>query len=52
MKITAQDLVGLGIVDRIVGEPAGGPDRCPRRAGRDSAMVAFVRTGLLLTEPR
>jgi acetyl-CoA carboxylase carboxyl transferase subunit alpha len=32
MKITAQDLVGLGIVDRIVGEPAGGAHSDPDAA--------------------
>ena len=32
MKITAQDLVGLGIVDRIVTEPAGGAHSDPDAA--------------------
>jgi acetyl-CoA carboxylase carboxyl transferase subunit alpha len=36
MKITAQDLIGLGIVDRIVGEPAGGAHSDP------DAMVQLV----------
>jgi len=37
MKITAQDLIGLGIVDRIIEEPAGGahadPDAAIRAVG-------------------
>jgi acetyl-CoA carboxylase carboxyl transferase subunit alpha len=36
MKITAQDLIGLGIVDRIVDEPAGGAHSDPE------AMVTAV----------
>ncbi|MET0338323.1 MAG: acetyl-CoA carboxylase carboxyltransferase subunit alpha [Caulobacter sp.] len=32
MKITAQDLIKLGIVDRIVGEPAGGAHSDPSAA--------------------
>ncbi|MDG2520851.1 acetyl-CoA carboxylase carboxyltransferase subunit alpha [Caulobacter segnis] len=32
MKITAQDLIKLGIVDRIVGEPAGGAHSDPAAA--------------------
>jgi acetyl-CoA carboxylase carboxyl transferase subunit alpha len=32
MKITAQDLVKLGVVDRIVGEPAGGAHSDPEAA--------------------
>ena len=29
MKITAQDLIGLGVVDRIIEEPAGGAHADP-----------------------
>jgi acetyl-CoA carboxylase carboxyl transferase subunit alpha len=32
MKITAQDLIGLGVVDRIVEEPAGGAHSDPEAA--------------------
>jgi acetyl-CoA carboxylase carboxyl transferase subunit alpha len=32
MKITAADLLALGIVDRIVGEPLGGAQRDPEAA--------------------
>ena len=32
MKITAQDLIGLGIVDRIIEEPAGGAHADPEAA--------------------
>ena len=35
MKITAQDLIGLGIVDRIIEEPAGGAHADPERAIRN-----------------
>ncbi|HEX6859647.1 MAG TPA: acetyl-CoA carboxylase carboxyltransferase subunit alpha [Caulobacteraceae bacterium] len=34
MKITAQDLIGLGVVDRIVDEPAGGAHSDPEAAIR------------------
>jgi acetyl-CoA carboxylase carboxyl transferase subunit alpha len=37
MKITAQDLKGLGIIDVIISEPIGG-------AHRDTALI-FKRTG-------
>ena len=29
MKVTAQDLLGLGVIDRIVAEPMGGAHRNP-----------------------
>ena len=32
MKMTAQDLLGLGVIDRIVAEPAGGAQRDPAAA--------------------
>jgi acetyl-CoA carboxylase carboxyl transferase subunit alpha len=32
MKITAQDLLSLGVVDRIIDEPLGGAHRDPQRA--------------------
>jgi acetyl-CoA carboxylase carboxyl transferase subunit alpha len=32
MKITAADLLGLGVVDRVVGEPLGGAHRDPEAA--------------------
>ena len=32
MKVTAQDLLGLGVIDRIVKEPVGGAHRDPARA--------------------
>ena len=34
MKITAQDLSGSGVIDRIVPEPAGGAHRDPAAAAR------------------
>ena len=32
MQVTAQDLKKLGVIDRIVAEPAGGAHRDPARA--------------------
>jgi acetyl-CoA carboxylase carboxyl transferase subunit alpha len=32
MKITAQDLMGLGVIDSIIGEPVGGAHRAPATA--------------------
>ena len=32
MKVTAQDLAELGVIDRIVPEPVGGAHRDPRAA--------------------
>jgi acetyl-CoA carboxylase carboxyl transferase subunit alpha len=34
MKVTAQDLLGLGVIDRIVKEPAGGAHRDPEAAAK------------------
>ena len=39
MKITAQDLLGLGVIDRIVTEPVGGAHRDPAMA-----MEALAKT--------
>ncbi len=36
MKITAQDLYGLGVIDRIIIEPIGGAHRDPERAMQDT----------------
>ena len=40
MKITAQHLIKLGVIDRIVGEPSGGAHRDPAAAAR--ALVAVI----------
>ncbi|MEQ1498934.1 MAG: acetyl-CoA carboxylase carboxyltransferase subunit alpha [Novosphingobium sp.] len=40
MKVTAQDLLGLGVIDRIVKEPVGGAHRDPDLAGR--ALAAAI----------
>ena len=37
MKVTAQDLLGLGVIDRIVPEPVGGAHREPAVAARSLA---------------
>ena len=34
MKVTAQDLLGLGVIDRIVKEPVGGAHRDPEAAAK------------------
>ena len=41
MRITAQDLLSLGVVDRIVAEPVGGAHRDPE-AAMDSLKSAIV----------
>lgn len=43
MKITADDLVGLGIVDRVVPEPLGGAHKDPLRTA-DNLKSAIVET--------
>src|SRR5262245_5648264 len=40
LKLTAPDLLGLGVVDRVVGEPAGGAHRDP------AAMAVTLRAAL------
>ena len=40
MKMTAKDLVDLGVVDRIVGEPVGGAHRDP--AAASAALAAAL----------
>jgi acetyl-CoA carboxylase carboxyl transferase subunit alpha len=40
MKMTAQDLAGIGVIDRIVREPVGGAQRDP--AGAVAALVAAL----------
>jgi acetyl-CoA carboxylase carboxyl transferase subunit alpha len=39
MRITAQDLEGLGVVDRIVPEPVGGAQRDPAQATANLKQV-------------
>mgnify|MGYP003112026423 CR=1 FL=1 len=39
MKVTAQDLMGLGVIDRIVPEPVGGAHRDPQSAISSLAAV-------------
>ncbi|MFN5903148.1 MAG: acetyl-CoA carboxylase carboxyl transferase subunit alpha, partial [Novosphingobium sp.] len=38
MKVTAQDLLALGVIDRIVREPVGGAHRAP-----DIAIAALTK---------
>ena len=42
MKVTAQDLKGLGVIDRIVPEPVGGAHRDP--------VVAATSLGAAIAE--
>ena len=39
MKVTAQDLLGLGVIDRIIKEPVGGAHRDPAAATRTLAAA-------------
>ncbi len=39
MKVTAQDLLGLGVIDRIVKEPVGGAHRDPAKAAASLAKA-------------
>ncbi len=39
MKVTAQDLLGLGVIDRIVKEPVGGAHRDPEAASKSLASA-------------
>jgi acetyl-CoA carboxylase carboxyl transferase subunit alpha len=45
MKITAQDLLGFGVIDGIIPEPAGGAHRHPETVMRNTAdaITAFLR---------
>lgn len=45
MKITAQDLLGFGVIDGIIHEPAGGAHRHPEAVmtGTRDAIAAFLR---------
>src|SRR3569623_844997 len=45
MKITAQDLLGFGVIDGIIAEPAGGAHRHPETimANTADAMTNFLR---------
>lgn len=47
LKITAQDLVPLGIVDRIVPEPFGGAHRDPEMASRNLKRILLDELGNL-----
>ncbi|HSG54331.1 MAG TPA: acetyl-CoA carboxylase carboxyltransferase subunit alpha [Paracoccaceae bacterium] len=47
MKMTAQDLVGLGVVDRIVPEPVGGAHRDPAAASAALASALGEELDLL-----
>ncbi len=44
MKVTAQDLKGLGVIDAIVPEPLGGAHRDP--GGAISALGAAIEASL------
>jgi len=52
MKMTAQDLLALGVIDRIVEEPVGGAHRDPRNAALDlGAAIAQELDGLAKKSP-
>jgi acetyl-CoA carboxylase carboxyl transferase subunit alpha len=55
LKITAPDLLALGIIDGIVKEPAGGAHTDPQAAGRcidDALSAALAELGALPSERR
>ena len=45
LKLTAQDLLRLGVVDTIVPEPLGGAHRAPERRSPPSATRSTRRCG-------
>ncbi|MEQ1495968.1 MAG: acetyl-CoA carboxylase carboxyltransferase subunit alpha [Novosphingobium sp.] len=47
MKVTAQDLLGLGVIDRIVKEPVGGAHRNPELAAKSLASAIGEELDLL-----
>lgn len=47
MKVTAQDLLGLGVIDRIVMEPVGGAHRNPELAAKSLASAIGEELDLL-----
>lgn len=52
MKVTAQDLLALGVIDRIVEEPVGGAHRDPREASLAlGAAIAQELDGLTRKTP-
>ena len=52
MKVTAQDLLALGVIDRIVEEPVGGAHRDPREASLAlGAAIAQELDGLARKTP-
>ena len=52
MKVTAQDLLQLGVIDRIVAEPVGGAHRTPERAIRATGdAIAAALPALMKQAP-
>ena len=51
MKVTAQDLLGLGVIDRIVKEPVGGAHRDPAVAAQALARAIGEELDLLSKLP-
>ena len=49
MKTTAQDLLGLGVIDRIVKEPVGGAHRDPAQAAETLSKALVEELDLLAT---
>ncbi len=47
MKVTAQDLLGLGVIDRIVKEPVGGAHRAPMVAAANLGQAIEQELGTL-----
>jgi acetyl-CoA carboxylase carboxyl transferase subunit alpha len=51
MKVTAQDLLRLGVIDRIVPEPVGGAHRAPEAASAALKVVIGEELAKLSKEP-
>jgi acetyl-CoA carboxylase carboxyl transferase subunit alpha len=54
LKLTAEDLHALGVVDRVVPEPAGGAHTDPRRTAQllETSLVEYLKRQESLSEPR
>jgi acetyl-CoA carboxylase carboxyl transferase subunit alpha len=52
MKVTAQDLFGLGVIDRIIPEPVGGAHRHPENAAQLLASAIEGELARLAKVPR
>jgi acetyl-CoA carboxylase carboxyl transferase subunit alpha len=54
LKLTAEDLYKLGVVDRVVAEPAGGAHLDVLKAARylDSSLAEYLKLHESISEPK